>query len=92
MQNWIYFVLIAQGIWSITALIDKIVISKGYIKNPLVFITSNGVMNILLVFLLTLFTSIYLPELVKEEIDKKAILTKLVAIVLIIVGVMFVNL
>ena len=52
MLNWIYFVLIAQGIWSITALIDKIVISKGYIKNPLVYIVLNGLMNIFLIFLL----------------------------------------
>ncbi|MBS3114136.1 EamA family transporter [Candidatus Woesearchaeota archaeon] len=52
MLNWIYFVLIAQGIWSITSLIDKIVISKGYIKNPLVYIVLNGLMNVLLIFLL----------------------------------------
>ena len=52
MQNWIYFVLIAQGIWSITSFIDKIVISKGYIKNPAVYIVLNGSMNILLIFLL----------------------------------------
>ena len=52
MQNWIYFVLIAQGIWSITSLIDKIVISKGYIKNPLVYIVFNGLMNVFLIFLL----------------------------------------
>ena len=52
MQNWVYFVLIAQGIWSITSLIDKIVISKGYIKNPAVYIVLNGLSNIFLVFLL----------------------------------------
>ncbi len=52
MQNWIYFVLIAQGIWSITSLIDKFVISKGCIKNPAVYIVLNGLMNVLLIFLL----------------------------------------
>ena len=52
MLNWIYFVLISQGIWSITSLIDKIVISKGYIKNPLVYIVLNGLANILLIFIL----------------------------------------
>lgn len=51
-MNWIYFVLIAQGIWSITSLIDKIIISKGHIKNPLVYIVLNGAMNIFLIFLL----------------------------------------
>jgi len=49
MQSWILFVLISQGIWSITSLIDKIVISKGYIKNPLVYIVLNGAMNFLLI-------------------------------------------
>lgn len=44
------------------------------------------------VFVLTLFTSIYLPRLIKEEIDKKAILTKILAIVLILIGIVFVNL
>ncbi len=52
MANWIYFVLIAQLIWAFTSLIDKIVISKGYIKNPLVYIVLNGLMNVFLVFLL----------------------------------------
>lgn len=52
MESWIYFVLISQGIWSVTSLIDKIVISKGYIKNPLVYIVLNGVMNVFLIFLL----------------------------------------
>lgn len=52
MANWIYFVLIAQLIWAFTTLIDKIVISKGYIKNPLVYIVLNGLMNVFLIFLL----------------------------------------
>ena len=52
MQPWVYFILIANFIWSITALIDKIVVSKGYIKNPLVYLLSNGLMNLLFVFLL----------------------------------------
>ena len=52
MNNWVYFVLLAQGIWSITSLIDKFVISKGHIKNPLVYIVVNGLTNLLLIFLL----------------------------------------
>lgn len=52
MESWIYFSIIAQGIWAITSLIDKFVISKGYIKNPVVYIVLNGAMNVLLVFLL----------------------------------------
>ncbi len=52
METWIYFVLAAQWIWAFTFLIDKIVISKGYIKNPLVYIVLNGLTNMLLVLLL----------------------------------------
>jgi len=52
MANWIYFSLIAQGIWAFTSLIDKIVISKGYIKSPFVYIISNGLMNLGLIFLM----------------------------------------
>lgn len=44
--------LIAQFIWAFTSVIDKIVISKGYIKSPLVYIVLNGLMNIFLIFLL----------------------------------------
>lgn len=52
MQTWIYFVLISHGIWSFTSFIDKVVISKGYIKSPLVYIVLNGAMNVFLIFLL----------------------------------------
>ena len=55
MQIWILFVLLAQFIWSICSLIDKIVISKGYIKNPFVYIILNGAMNVLLIFILPFF-------------------------------------
>ncbi len=51
-MNWIYFVLISSGIWSVTSLIDKIVISKGHIKNPIVYMLSNALMNVLIVFIL----------------------------------------
>lgn len=52
METWISFVIIAQGIWAFTSLIDKFVISKSYIKNPLVYIVLNGFTNVLLIFLL----------------------------------------
>ena len=52
MANWIYFVLIAHTIWTFTSFLDKIVISKGHIKNPLVYITLNGAMNIFVILLL----------------------------------------
>jgi len=55
MQSWIYFAMAAQLIWAFTSVIDKIVISKGYIKSPFVYIVLNGAMNIFLIFLLPFF-------------------------------------
>ena len=55
MQTWILFTLIAELIWSFTSLFDKILLSKGHIKSPYVFIVFNGAMNALLVFLLPFF-------------------------------------
>ncbi|MBI2541428.1 DMT family transporter [Candidatus Woesearchaeota archaeon] len=52
MEGWIYFVLMAYAVWSATSIIDKIVISKGYIQNPLVYIVLNGFMNVFMLFLL----------------------------------------
>ena len=46
----------------------------------------------LFVFAFALITSIYLPKLIKEQIDKKAVLTKAAAITLIIIGIIFINL
>jgi len=56
MESWITFVLAAQFIWAVCSLIDKVVISKGHIKNPLVYIVLNGLMNIFLIFLLPFFS------------------------------------
>ncbi|MEK6892260.1 MAG: EamA family transporter, partial [Nanoarchaeota archaeon] len=55
MQTWIFFVFIAQFIWAICSLIDKNVISKGYLTNPLVYIILNGVSNLSLFLLLPFF-------------------------------------
>ena len=44
------------------------------------------------IFILTLFTSIYFPRIIKEGLDKRSLLTKLLAIALIIIGIVFVNL
>ena len=46
----------------------------------------------LFVFILTLVTSFYFPKLVKEEINKKTMLAKILAIALIIIGIVFINL
>ena len=59
MESWIYFVFISQGIWAFCTIIDKFVISKGYIKSSRVFIVLNGAMNIFIIFLLP-FVDFYL--------------------------------
>ena len=55
MQTWILFILIAELIWSFTSLFDKIILSRGHIKSPYVFVAFNGLMNILLIFLLPFY-------------------------------------
>ena len=55
MESWIFFVLISSFIWAITSFIDKIVISKGYVKSPYAYIVLNGLMNVLIVFFLPFF-------------------------------------
>lgn len=52
----------------------------------------NNSINPLFVFMIALFTSVYMPSLIKEDIDKRAVLTKILAIALIMIGVVFVNL
>ena len=54
--NLIIFAIVAELMWSFTSLIDKIVLSKGHIKNPFVYIVLNGGMNIFLVVLLPFFS------------------------------------
>ncbi|HLC61211.1 MAG TPA: EamA family transporter [Candidatus Nanoarchaeia archaeon] len=55
MENWVFFVLIAQFIWSFTTMIDKFIISKKHISNPLVYIIINGLTNLAFIFLLLFF-------------------------------------
>ena len=52
MESWIFLVLVSQIIWAFCSIIDKFIISKGHIRNPMVYIVLNGAMNVLLVFLL----------------------------------------
>ena len=56
MESWILFVLLAQFIWSFTTLIDKFVISKKYISNPMAYIVINGLTNLMFIFLLPFFS------------------------------------
>ena len=70
-----------------------ILLGLAILNGPISLISALGSATApIFIFLITLFTSIYLPKIVKEEIDKKSILTKLLAISLIIIGIVFVNL
>ena len=55
MSAWIIFILISELMWAFTSLFDKILLSRGHIKSPFVFIAFNGMMNFLLIFLLPFF-------------------------------------
>ncbi|MAG91056.1 hypothetical protein CMO83_00095 [Candidatus Woesearchaeota archaeon] len=52
MEAWIFFIFISEFIWAVTAIIDKFVLSKGYIRSAMVYIILNGLMNVLIIFLL----------------------------------------
>jgi drug/metabolite transporter (DMT)-like permease len=61
MNPWILFAFMAQSVWAVCTVIDKIVISKGHIKNPFVFITLNGFMNIFILLPIFFFGIEMLP-------------------------------
>jgi hypothetical protein len=46
----------------------------------------------LFTFVIALFITLYFPRMLEEKIDKRAILTKLLAIVLVATGIIFINL
>ena len=81
MESWIYFVLVAELIWAFTSLFDKILLSKGQIKSPFVFIVFNGLMNVLLILLL--------PFLDFEPLKIFDLLVVLLAGLLLSAGVIF---
>ena len=81
MQTWIIFTLIAEIMWSFTSLFDKILLSKGHIKSPYVFIVFNGAMNLLLIFLLPFFDFGYL--------SLKDAAIAIAASMLLIIGIIF---
>lgn len=81
MATWIYFILIAELIWAFTSLFDKIILSKGHIKNPFVFIVFNGLMNVLLLFLFPFFDF--------EPLSTANVLTALTAGFFLTLGIVF---
>lgn len=80
MNSWIYFVLIAELMWAFTSLFDKILLSKNYIKSPLIFIVFNGLMNVLVFFLFPFFNF--------ELLGKIDILISILAGVFLTAGIM----
>ena len=85
-----------KGMLGFKMLIDFsafIFLGFAILNGPISLISALGSATApIFIFFITLFTSIYLPQLVKENIDKKSILTKIGAILLIIIGIVFVNL
>ena len=63
MPSWIIFTLIAEIIWSFTSLFDKIILSKGHVKNPFVFVFFNGAMNVFLIILMPFLDLSPLPPI-----------------------------
>ena len=53
--------LIAQAIGAFCTILDKIVISKGHIRNPFVYITLNGFMNVFALLMIPFFGIEVLP-------------------------------
>lgn len=58
---------------------------------PVSLVSVIGVTQIMFLFLMTVFLSKYFPKVLKERIDRKALLTKLAAIALLIVGLYLVR-
>ena len=60
-------------------------------SGPVSLVSVIGVTQIMFLFLMTVFLSKYFPRVLKERIDRKALLTKLAAIALMIVGLYLVR-
>jgi uncharacterized membrane protein len=67
-------------------------IDLGILAGPLILVSAMGSSTApLFVFILALLVSIFLPNIIKEDIDKKTILIKAAAILLVIAGIMFID-
>ena len=86
----------AKALLGLKMLIDFFAfIFLGYalLNGPVSLVSALGSASApVFIFIITLVTSIYLPKIVKEEISKKTVFTKLLAIILIIIGIVFVEL
>ena len=70
-----------------------IILGLAMVDGPISLISALGSSTApVFIFAITLWVSLYFPKLIKENIDKKAILIKILAIALIITGIIFVNL
>ena len=70
-----------------------IILGLAMLNGPISLISALGSATApVFIFAMTLFTSVYLPKIVKEPVDKKTILTKILAVAFIVAGIIFVNL
>ena len=70
-----------------------IVLGLAILNGPIALISALGSAAApIFIFALTVATTTYLPNLIKEEINKNIVFIKLAAILLIIAGIVFMNL
>ena len=95
-ENWINMRLNAKLLISSKMIIDFsafIILGLAIVNGQISLITALGSsLAPLFIFALTVATTIYLPNLIREEINKKIVLLKIIAIVLVICGIILINL
>lgn len=54
-MDWIIFTLLAYFTWAVTSIIDKFIISKKHVENPLIYSIVNGVTGLLILILIPIY-------------------------------------
>lgn len=78
----ISFVFVSDFVASLGIIASFIALSLG----PVSLISAFGSLQPLFVLVYALFLSIFLPRILKEEIDKRTIMLKLIAVIVVLIG------
>jgi hypothetical protein len=81
-------VLIVNIISRIGTLFNTWAISLG----PISLVNAMEGFQVIFVFLVAVILSIFMPKIIKEEIDRKNIIVKIIALVFMLVGILVLNL
>lgn len=54
-MDWIIFTLLAYFTWSITSIIDKFIVSKKHVEDPIIYSIVNGVSGLLVLILVPIY-------------------------------------